>query len=295
MAGELPLSLLECAQSTGLWPTLIPALQIVRSDAIQRQLYALHRPSVCFVLQGRKEVCVGSVVFRYGANEFLFSSVDLPVTGAVIEATPRKPYICLVLAIDPSLVFELASVAPGGAIGSAARARRAIFVGQRDDQVTDAFLRLLRCLATPTDARVLAPGVIREITYRLLLGPYGDAVRDLGIADGHTQRIARVIERIKRDYAKDLPTAELARLAGMSVSSFHQHFKKITTLSPLQFQKRLRLQEARRLLLARAASAADISFSVGYDSPSQFSREYARLFGAAPVTDIKRALSNSAH
>src|SRR5688500_7711221 len=123
MVDPLPLSLLKCAKSTGLWPTAIPALQIVRADTVQAQhLHSLHRPSVCFVLQGEKEVCVGSMVFRYGANQFLFSSVDLPISGAVIEATPRKPYVCLILAIDPSLVFELASVAPAGALGSAARA-----------------------------------------------------------------------------------------------------------------------------------------------------------------------------
>jgi AraC-like DNA-binding protein len=290
MSDDVPFLLLERVKSPGIWPTVIPALQIVRADAVQQPIYSLHRPSVCFVLQGAKEVCLGSTLFRYGATEFLFSSVDLPMTGAVTEASPKKPYICLVLAIDASLVFELASVSTVRAHGAVSPSRRAIFVGQSDAETTSAFLRLVRCLRTPTDAEVLAPGVIREITYRLLLGPYGAAVRDLGVAGSQTQRIAKVIERLKQDFASELPTAELASLAGMSASSFHQHFKKVTTLSPLQYQKRLRLQEARRLLLGRASSAAEVGFLVGYESASQFSREYARLFGAPPMSDVKRAL-----
>jgi AraC-like DNA-binding protein len=286
MAVELSSALLAWAKGPGLWPTAHPALSISRADAVEPRLYSLHRPSCCFVVQGQKQVCVGSTLFRYRAGEFLFSCVDLPMTGAILEASPRRPYLCLVLAIDASLVFELSALVPGepAPTGSA----RAIFVGQSDAQISDAFSRLTRCLATPTDVEVLAPGIIREITYRLLSGPYRDAVRAVGVAGSQTQRIARVIERLKRDYDKELTTAELAGIAGMSVSSFHQHFKQVTTLSPLQYQKQLRLQEARRLLLSQNANAAEVGFRVGYESPSQFSREYARLFGAPPISDVKR-------
>ena len=284
---EIPAAVLELAKRPGMWPTAIPALSILRADAVQPHVYSLHRPSCCFLLQGMKEVCVGSTLFRYQAGEFLFSCVDLPMTGAILEASPRRPYLCLVLAIDASAVFELSALlAPGVATPSGSA--RAIFVGQSDAQMTDAFSRLARCLGTPTDLEVLAPGIIREITYRLLSGPYRDAVRDVGVAGSQTQRVARAIERLKRDYDKELTTVELAGVAGMSVSSFHQHFKQVTTLSPLQYQKQLRLQEARRLLLSQGASAAEVGFTVGYESPSQFSREYARLFGAPPISDVKR-------
>jgi transcriptional regulator GlxA family with amidase domain len=156
-----------------------------------------------------------------------------------------------------------------------------------DPIMTDAFARLLRCLRDPMDVRVLAPNIVREITYRLLQGPYGTAVREIGIVDSQTQRIGKVIELLKRDYAKPLHTMQLARVAGMSASSFHHHFKRVTNHSPLQYQKQLRLQEARRLLFGDA-SATDVGFQVGYESSSQFSREYARLFGLPPGRDARR-------
>jgi AraC-like DNA-binding protein len=251
-------------------------------------VHAVHRPSLCFIVQGAKEVSVGRALFRYRSLEFLFTSVDLPMTGQVLEATPSKPYLCLVLEIEPSLVFELATASAGLAPESSPRTEPAIFVGKRDEQLTDAFFRLLQCSATPLDAQILAPGVIREITYRLLLGPYGNSVRAAAVVGSQTQRIGKAIERLKRDYAKPLPVERLARVAGMSVSSFHDHFKRVTTLSPLQYQKQLRLQEARRLLLGDAANAAEVGFKVGYESPSQFSREYARFFGLPPLSDAKR-------
>jgi AraC-like DNA-binding protein len=271
--------------------TPVPALQVVRADRTGERVHAVHRPSLCLLAQGAKEVTVGTTVFRYRSPQYLFSSVDLPVTGAVIEATRAEPYLCLALEIDASVVFELASAgaAPVGANGNG----RAIFVGESDARMTGAFARLLECLEHPRDVAVLAPSVMREITYRLLQGPYGDCVRDLGVPDSQTQRIAKAIEHLKRGFAQSLRVEALARIAGMSVSSFHQHFKQVTTLSPLQYQKRLRLQEARRLLLSREAGAADVGFTVGYESPSQFSREYARLFGLPPMQDVTRALTGA--
>jgi AraC-like DNA-binding protein len=247
----------------------------------------VHRPSLCFVVQGAKEVVLGTNIYRYGRLEFLFSSVDLPLTGDVLEASEGAPYLCLVLEIDPAVVFELAAVlkAPLARAGSAPQA---LFVGERDAEMTLAFERLVRCLDSRADIDVLAPSIVREITYRLLQGPYGHAVRELGIANSQTRRIARVIEILKRDFAQPLRTAELARSAGMSASSFHAHFKRVTSMSPLQYQKHLRLHEARRLLLAGDPGAADVAFKVGYESTSQFSREYARLFGLPPIRDVRR-------
>jgi AraC-like DNA-binding protein len=276
----------------GLHATAIAALQIIRADAPYARVHSMHKPSLCFILQGTKIVTVGDEVLRYGANEFLYSSVEVPITGEVLDATRRRPYLVLVLEVEPSLVFDLVSASEGVEPRKPAVGQRGIFIG-RDEAMTDAFTRLVTCLAHPVDARVLAPTVIREIVYRMLRGPYGDAVREVGIADSQTQRIAAVIERLKRDYATRHSMEDLARLAGMSVSSFHAHFKKVTTLSPLQYQKQLRLHEARRLLLSSATSASDAGFRVGYESASQFSREYARYFGLPPLSDIKRTGSAS--
>jgi AraC-like DNA-binding protein len=272
----------------GVSATAIPQLQLLREERPCARVRSVLRPSLCFLVQGAKEVTVGSEPLRYRSGEFLFTSVELPVTGEVIEATPAAPYLCLVLQIDPSVVFELASASAGHLPAPTGSSKRAIFVGKSDELMTHAFLRLMLCLKNPLDAEVLAPIVIREITFRLLLGPYGDAVREQVIVGSQTQRVVKAIERLKRDYARSLRIEELAGVAGMSPSSFHQHFKKVTALSPLQYQKQLRLQEARRLLLSETDSARDVGFRVGYESASQFSREYARFFGLPPTIDLKR-------
>jgi AraC-like DNA-binding protein len=279
---------LRFAPSSGTGRTSIPQLAIVRSDRVLPRVPTVHRPSLCFVVQGKKEVVLGTDVYRYGSREYLFSSVDLPITGEVLEASKARPYLCLVLEIDPSVVFELATVLKTP-VARAGAAPRALFVGERDAELAQAFERLVRCLGRPADVEVLAPSLVREITYRLLQGPYGHAVRELGIADSQTRRVGRVIEILKRDFARPLRTAELARAAGMSGSSFYAHFKRVTGSSPLQYQKQLRLHEARRLLLSGYASAADVAYEVGYESTSQFSREYARLFGLPPIRDVRRA------
>jgi AraC-like DNA-binding protein len=284
MAADLVALATRYAPRAGLHPTPNPALQIIRADAPYERVHSMHKPSLCFIAQGTKIVTIGEQKLRYGQNQFLYSSVEVPIAGEVIEATRSHPYIVLVLEIEPTLVFDLVSaselIEPAASTGS----QRAIFVG-RDEAMTDTFTRLLGSLASPIDAGVLAPIAIREIVYRLLQGPYGAAVREVGIADSQTQRIAGIIERLKRDYAAALSMTALARQAGMSLSSFHAHFRKVTTLTPLQYQKHLRLHEARRLLLTTSTTAADAGFRVGYASASQFSREYARYFGMPPVSD----------
>jgi AraC-like DNA-binding protein len=261
---------------------------------VQPGIKTLHKPSACFVVQGGKEVAIGGEVLRYGVHDVLVSTVELPITGEIIVASPRQPYLCLALELEPALVVELASAVEDAERATRARAPRslgrAMTVGEADPGMATAFHRLVQCLASPLDTQILAPSLTREITYRLLRGPYGPIVRELGIVDSQTHRIARVIQRLKLDFAKPLRTAALAKLAGMSVSSFHDHFRKVTTLSPLQYQKQLRLYEARRLLLHHAA-AADVAFQVGYESPSQFSREYARFFGRPPLSDARHLLA----
>lgn len=296
MPNQLPGELIRCAlrhaPREGRHETSYPPFQLVRCDRPSPRIHSLHQPSLCMIAQGTKVVTLGDATLRYTAGEFLYSAVELPLTGEVLVAAPRQPYLCLVLAVDPALVFDLVAAGPPPARGApASRSGRgpAIFVGRPDPEVSDAFLRLLRCLDRPGDVQVLAPMIARELTYRLLHGPYGEAVRQIGVADSQTQRIAGVLGRLKRDFAKPLRSDELARAAGMSVSSFHAHFRSVTTLSPLQYQKQLRLAEARRLLHTGAVSAADAGYQVGYLSPSQFSREYARAFGAPPRSDARAA------
>jgi len=267
------------AQRNGMQATSVPELQIVRATEPSEPLLAVQRPSLCFLVQGAKEVTVASKTYRYTAGEHLVSTVDLPMTGEIVEASSRKPYYCLVVSLDPAIVQR---VLEDGQLEVSDGARSGIFVGQPEPRLADAALRLARCLDDERDCRVLAPSILREVVYRLLLGPYGATVRDLGVGGGRTQRIARAIERLKSSFAEPLRTAELAALSGMSPSSFHEHFKRITTLSPLQYQKLLRLQEARRLL-EQGNGAADVAFRVGYQSASQFSREYARCFGLSPI------------
>jgi AraC-like DNA-binding protein len=294
MANELVELTLRFAPTPGIHDTAVPALQIVRADGVQPGIKTLHKPSACFVVQGAKEVTIGGEVLRYAANEVAVSTVELPITGGIVAASRKQPYLCLALELEPSLVVELASAVEDAERAAHVRSERvlgrAMTVGEADPGMITAFHRLVHCLAHPLDAQVLAPTLIREITYRLLRGPYGPIVRELGIVDSQTHRIAKVIQRLKVDFAKPLRTATLAKLAGMSVSSFHDHFRKVTTLSPLQYQKQLRLYEARRLLLHHTA-AADVAFQVGYESPSQFSREYARFFGLPPLSDARRLLA----
>jgi AraC-like DNA-binding protein len=281
------------AKTPGIHPTPFSGLSVIRADRPMARLYTVQKPALCFVAQGMKEITVGDLVLRYAAGEFLYSSVELPMTGEILQATRAKPYLCLVLTIEPSLVFELVTAADTVERPKPTAGGPAVFTSA-DPVMTDAFTRLVTCLNNRADAAVLAPTYAREITYRLLRGRYGASVRELGVAGSQTQRIAAVIDRLKRDFAQPLRARELARVAGMSVSSFHAYFKKVTTLSPLQYQKQLRLYEARRLLLDVTTSAAEAGFRVGYQSASQFNREYARYFGRPPIADVKHGARREA-
>jgi len=272
----------------GFGPTAVSPLQVVRSSAPSDPVPAIYRPSLCFVLQGTKEVCISGRTYRYSAGQYLVSSVDLPLTGEIIEATPARPYLCLVVSLAPTLIYDVlqsATRSPGTG------AKAGLHVGRADAALVDAIARLARCLDSRDDGAVLIPGIMHEIVYRLLLGPFGSMIAEMGMAGSRTQRITRAIVHLKNQFAAPLRMTELAKLSGMSTSTFHEHFRRITTLSPLQYQKLLRLQEARRLLIADGAGAADIGFRVGYQSPSQFSREYSRLFGHPPSAERREPLS----
>ncbi|KOS00429.1 MULTISPECIES: AraC family transcriptional regulator [Paenibacillus] len=278
----------------GVLTTAIPSLHFVRSSNTTVPIHQVHEPALCIVAQGRKVVMLAEESYHYGTFDYLVVSVDLPISGQVIQASAEAPYLCLRLNFDPHQVLDLIkeSAFPTSPMPDS---RRGLYVSQTNSLLLDAVVRLVHLLESPQDVPVLAPLVIREILYRILQGNQGESLKQLVMTGSHSNRIAEVIKRIKQDYDKPLRIEELSKLANMSPSSLHRHFKEVTAMSPMQYQKQLRLQESRRLLLSESADAADVGFQVGYESPSQFSREYARLFGLPPISDIKRLRSDQDH
>ncbi|WP_025679292.1 AraC family transcriptional regulator [Paenibacillus polymyxa] len=284
---ELPSLIEQFTSHDGVHATDIPSLYFVRSSNTTVPIYQVHEPALCIVAQGRKVVILAEESYYYGTSDYLVVSVDLPISGQVIQASTDAPYLCLRLNFDPHQVLDLINE-PACSANSSTGSRRGLYVSQTNSLLLDAVVRLVRLLERPQDIPVLALLVIREILYRILQGKQGEALKQLVMTGSHSSRIAEVIKRIKQDYDKPLRIEELSQLASMSPSSLHRHFKEVTAMSPMKYQKQLRLQEARRLLLSESADAADVGFQVGYESPSQFSREYARLFGLPPIRDIKR-------
>ncbi|KTT70433.1 AraC family transcriptional regulator [Sphingomonas endophytica] len=262
--------------------TPIEGLLITRAETPSGIIRAVYRPSFCLVVQGAKTTMLGETRYRYAAGQCLLASVDLPVTARITQATQEAPYLALSLAIDPAVVTELLAELAGALADAPAFA--ALSTADHDPALCDPLKRLLDLLDAPRDAQVLAPLVRREIVWRLLGGALGPALRQIGLADTHAARIGRATAHIRDHYAETLRVADLAALASMSVPGFHRHFKTVTTMTPVQFQKQVRLQEARRRLIA-AEEVARVGFAVGYESLSQFSRDYRRLFGAPPGRD----------
>lgn len=271
----------------GVHTTAIPRLFLIRASQPTAPLHALHEPAVCIVAQGRKQVMLADELYLYGPAQCLVVSIDLPVVGQVIEATPEAPYLCLRLDLDlgqlSALMMEAGLSAfadPGPGLG--------LSINPVEPALLDAVMRLVRLLETPQDISILSPLIEREILYRLLSSEYSARLRQIALADNRLQSVTRAISWLKRNYAEPFRIETIAREARMSASALHHHFKTVTAMSPLQYQKQLRLQEARRLMLGQSMDAATASLSVGYESPSQFSREYRRLFGAPPSRDIAR-------
>jgi AraC-like DNA-binding protein len=284
---ELAALIARFAPIDGVHDTALPRLKVVRLSQPSEPMHGLHEPALCIIAQGAKQVILGDRIYRYDAAHCLVVSLDLPVIGQVIEATPEKPYLCVKLELDPAaigaLMLEAAPMAepepmtgPGMAISPMTPA------------LLDAAIRLTGLLASPADIPVLAPLAEREILYRLLTGEQAARLRQIAVAESKLQQVNRAIGWIKRNYRKPFSIEIVATEARMSASALHQHFKAVTAMSPLQYQKQLRLQEARRLILAKAHDVASAGFEVGYESPSQFSREYSRLFGAPPLRDVAR-------
>jgi AraC-like DNA-binding protein len=296
-ADELATLIGRLVTTDGVHDTKIPRLALIRSCRPTEPLHALHEPALCIVVQGRKQVMLGDQIHLYDRSHYLVVSIDLPVVGQVVEATNEAPYLCLRLDLDPVQLSALMldSKLDEGRASESSRlgAGPGLAVNPAAPELLDAALRLVRLLETPRDIPVLAPLAEREILYRLMHGEQAARLRQIATAESKLQQVNRAIGWIKQNYASGFSIETLANEARMSPSALHQHFKAVTAMSPLQYQKQLRLQEARRLILGAALDAASAGFKVGYDSPSQFSREYRRLFGAPPLRDVARLRSAS--
>ena len=265
----------------------LPGLHLYRHSVPLEHVYSVAEPSLCVVAQGSKEFLLDEHRYRYDPFHYLLVTVDLPYVGQVLEASKERPFLSLRLDLPPSLVsavmVEASLASPPGPAEV-----RAIAVSPLEVDLLDAAVRLIRLLETPATAPVLLPLYTRELIYRLLLGEQGARLRHLALLGGATTRIARAIERLRHDFDQPLRIEQLARELGMSVSGLHHHFKAVTAMSPLQYQKRLRLLEARRLLLGEDLDATRAAYRVGYQDVSHFNREYKSLFGVPPMRDVHR-------
>ncbi|QDH70259.1 AraC family transcriptional regulator [Lysobacter alkalisoli] len=264
------------------------SLTLIQASTPNDGLPSVYEPCLCVVVQGSKRALVGDRVFHYDPLNYLVVSVTLPAVGQILEASPERPYLCLRLDIDTEEVSRLMlDLGPGAATATAGAGEPGLYVASMSGALLDALLRLVRLLDEPRELPVLAPAACREIHYRVLMGELGHRLRDLAVHDGRTQRVARAIEWIRSRFDQSLRIESLAEAVHMSPSSLHHQFKAVTAMSPLQFQKQLRLHEARRLMFSEGLEAASAAHRVGYESPSQFSREYRRLFGAPPRREVR--------
>jgi len=271
----------------GVHATPIASLFLIRESIMTEPIARVSESSFCLIVQGEKEVLLGEERYRYGAGHYIVTSVELPITGQVIGASVDSPYLAIKFEFSPVEILELLSeeeLRPP----RRKNAKQALFISEAEPQLLDAMFRLASLLDMPPHSSFLAPLYKKEVLYWVLQGPHGEALRQMALEGSSAIRIRQVIEHILARYTDPFRIGDLADLAHMSVSSLHRHFKEVTTMSPIQFQKQLRLQEARRLLLGESEDVAEIAFRVGYESQSQFSREYSRLFGVSPRADIRR-------
>ncbi|GLQ45626.1 AraC family transcriptional regulator [Dyella lipolytica] len=270
----------------GVTPTAWPTLSFFRADAPSDRSCAMYEPCMGLLLQGSKHVLLAEDRFEQEYGHYLINSIDVPVTAQVMRASPTEPCLCLTLRLDPVRIGELLSEVklPKPATATA----RGLALSPITIELLDPLVRLARLLDSPRDLPSLAPLIERELIYRLLTGEQGARLAQIAAAGGQGQQIARAIQWLKQHYNKPLRIGDLANMVNMSASSLHHHFREITAMSPLQYQKLLRLHEARRLLLTEGCDVATAAHRVGYESPSQFSREYSRQHGAPPLRDVNR-------
>lgn len=268
--------------------TELPRVAMVRAEACSDQVYA---PMLHLVLQGTKSLSIGEQVLNFAPASYFIVPVEVPALGQIVAERPGRPYLALSLALEPTVIAEVLAdlndtALPGGGLD--------FQVTAATPELIDAWLRLMRLADRPGEAAMLAPMIEREILFRVLQGPQGDVLRQIARPDSRLSQIRRAIEWIGAHYAQPIRVGPLAAMTGMSQAAFYRHFKALTAMTPIQYQKRLRLLKARRMLLFEPRDASAIAFSVGYESPSQFSREYARLFGLPPMRDMARFRSPSA-
>ena len=274
-------------QGNGVHATAISQLEFMRASDTFTEMRGVTEPILGIVVQGKKEAVLHEATYQYEVAQYLVVSVDLPLSGCAVEATPAQPYLGFKLALDPVQLCDI--IAQTSSVKDRKEnSVRGWFISNAEPSLIDCAIRLTKLLDTPQDIPFLAPMVIREIYYRLLMGEQGEAVRQMATLGSAMQRISEVIRWIKADFTKPLRVEHLALAANMSPASFHRHFKEVTSMSPLQYQKQLRLLKARHLMLTESADASSAAYQVGYESPSQFSREYSRMFGTPPIRDIER-------
>ncbi len=279
--------LLRWMPGTGDYPTAIEGLTIFRRDEANQCENCFYKPLVGVIVQGFKRSIIGSEEYRYGENHCLVTGVDVPSVNFITAASPEHPFLAVSLNLDKYLITQLAAeIPPSSRLGNGPY--KGMAVAAVDPDVLDAFLRLAELLEKPEQIPVLAPMIIREIHYRLLIGPQGERLRMVNTLGTQSNQIAKTITWLRDNYKEPLQVDELARKVNMATSTFHRHFREVTTISPLQFQKRLRLHEAQRMMLADNEDATMAALAVGYESPTQFNREYKRLFGEPPHRHVSR-------
>ncbi len=287
-------SIAQWTEGKEVFTTAILGLSLFRREAPSGPISGMYEPSLCLIAQGSKRVLLEDDIYVYDAQHYLITSVHLPTIVEITSASREKPYLGLKLKLDLQEVAQMMadSHLPKPEMQ---QSNRGMATGKVTRPLIDAFLRLLDLLSEEKDIPILAPIIQREILYRLLVGEQGSRLRQIALAGSQSHQIARAIDWLKVHFREPLSIDHLAKMAGMSNSTFHHHFRAMTAFSPLQFQKQLRLQEARRLMMADRLDAGTAAFRVGYESPSQFSREYSRMFGTPPLRDItslrQRAIS----
>jgi AraC-like DNA-binding protein len=265
----------------------LKGLRLHRESSSKELVHGVSFPAFCVIAQGSKEVFLGDDCYQYDPMHYLLATAELPIVTCVLEASQERPYLSLSVRLDPTLVGSV-MVEAGHVSARSHASARAISVSPLDAGLLDAVVRLVRLVEAPAEAPFLLPLIAREIVYRLLKGEQGDRLRHIALQGDHTHRIVRAIEWLRNAFDQPLRIEDMAQDLGMSVSSFHHHFKAVTAMSPLQFQKQIRLQEARRLMLGEGLNAASAGYRVGYNDAAHFSRDYKRLFGLPPLRDVER-------
>ena len=271
----------------------LKGLRLHRESSCKELAHGISFPAFCVIAQGSKEVFLADDRFQYDPMHYLLATAELPIVSHILEASPERPYLSFSIVLDPTLVSSV--MVEAGHIAPKSQPKvRAIDVSALDDDLLDAVVRLVRLLDSPTEAPFLMPLITREIVYRLLKGEQGDRLCHIALQEGNTHRIVRAIQLLRKEFDQPLRIDDIAQVLGMSTSSFHHHFKAVTAMSPLQFQKQIRLQEARRLMLGEDLDAASAGYRVGYNDASHFNREYKRLFGQPPLRDVEQLRESAA-